>query len=83
MHGAGRSASPLMHNPRTRVRSMETHHMKTLITALALATLIAAPVFTLSANAAPNDRRGSGQSEQNNGTYNRYPLSDWYRGDSW
>jgi hypothetical protein len=55
--------------------------MKTLIAVLALATLIAA---TQSAAAAPDDRRGPGQSGQGyEGTYQGYPLSDWYRTDSW
>jgi hypothetical protein len=36
--------------------------MKTLITALALATLIAVPAFVQSAGAAPEARRGSDQS---------------------
>jgi hypothetical protein len=50
--------------------------MKTLISVLALATLIATPAFIVSANAAPNDRREVG-------TYQGYPLSEWYRGDGW
>jgi hypothetical protein len=55
--------------------------MKTLIAVLALATLIAA---TQSAAAAPGDRRGPGQSGQGyEGSYQGYPLSDWYRTDSW
>jgi len=57
--------------------------MKTLITALALASLIAAPAFTLAANAQTNDRRDPGQWEQNSGSYKGQPLSDWYRSDSW
>jgi hypothetical protein len=57
--------------------------MKTLITALALASLVAAPAFTLAANAQTNDRRDSGQWEQNGGSYKGQPLSDWYRSDSW
>jgi hypothetical protein len=43
--------------------------MKTLFTALALATLIAAPAFTKSAVAAR--------------AYRGYPLEDWYRTDGW
>jgi len=55
--------------------------MKTLITALALATLISA---THSAVAAPRDRRDAGQSGQNSaGTYQGYPLSEWYRTYGW
>ncbi|MBV8321252.1 MAG: hypothetical protein JO049_11330 [Hyphomicrobiales bacterium] len=55
--------------------------MKLLITALALATLIAA---TQSAAAAPGDRRDVGQPGQGyDGTYQGYPLSDWYRTDGW
>ena len=55
--------------------------MKTLITALALATLISA---TQSVAAAPRERRNAGQSGQNSaGTYKGYPLSQWYRTDGW
>jgi len=55
--------------------------MKTLITALALATLIFA---TQSAVAAPRDRRDAAQSGQNSaGTYQGYPLSEWYRTYGW
>ena len=55
--------------------------MKTLITALALAALIAA---TQSAAAEPGDRRDIGQPGQGyEGTYLGYPLSDWYRTDGW
>ena len=49
--------------------------MKTLITALALATLIAAPAFTQSAAAAPNAGRDASQSGQNHNGY--------YRGILW
>jgi hypothetical protein len=56
--------------------------MKTLFTALALATLIAAPAFTQSAAAAR--ARDASQWEQNyNGYYRGYPLEDWYRTDGW
>ena len=56
--------------------------MKTLFTALALATLIAAPAFTQSAAAAR--ARDASQREQNyNGYYRGYPLEDWYRTDGW
>jgi hypothetical protein len=55
--------------------------MKLLIAALALAALIAT---TQSAAAAPGDRRDVGQPGQGyDGTYNGYPLSDWYRTDGW
>jgi hypothetical protein len=55
--------------------------MKMLIAALTSATLIAVPASIEAAAAAPSD---SGQWEQNyNGTYNGYPLRDWYRPDSW
>ena len=52
-----------------------------LVSALALATLIAAPAIA----AAPYDRGDSAQSSQssNGGTYKGYPLSDWYRPDSY
>ena len=52
--------------------------MKTLITALALATLIAVPAFTQSAAAAPKARRDAGQSGQN---YNdSYYNGGYYNG---
>jgi hypothetical protein len=56
--------------------------MKTLLAALALAALVAAPVFTSTANAA-NDRVGGFQSSQGSstGTYMGYPLKDWYNVD--
>ncbi len=58
--------------------------MKTLITALALATLIIAPASIQSATAAPNERRDAGQSTQSpGGTYGGYPLREWYRTDNW
>jgi hypothetical protein len=46
--------------------------MKTLLAALTLATLIAAPAFITPAAARPDARPNY------NGTYNGYPLSDWY-----
>ena len=54
--------------------------MKTLITALALATLIAAPAFSQSAAAAAsNTGRDTCQSQQNENCYWRgYPLWQWY-----
>jgi hypothetical protein len=55
--------------------------MKTIITALALATLAA---FTQAATAAPYERRDAGQIDQSyNGTYQGYPLREWYREDNW
>jgi hypothetical protein len=58
--------------------------MKTLIAALALATLMAAPAFTPSAAAATNAGRGASQSGQSdNGYYRGYPLEQWYRTDGW
>jgi hypothetical protein len=58
--------------------------MKTLTIALILAGLIVVPAFTQSATAAPqNDRRDTGQSAQDSGTYAGYPLSEWYRPDRW
>jgi hypothetical protein len=53
--------------------------MKTLITALTLATLVAVPAFTQEANAAPNDRG----MYQGYVTYQGYPLNEWYRTDNW
>jgi hypothetical protein len=58
--------------------------MKTLITALALTTLIAAPAFIQSASAAPNDRRDADQWGQNNGgSYEGSSLRDGFRTNSW
>jgi hypothetical protein len=58
--------------------------MKTLIAALALATLIAEPAFIQSAAAAPRAGRDASQSGQNyNGYYRGYPLEEWYRTDGW
>jgi len=61
--------------------------MKTIITALALATLatiVAAPAFTQAATAAPYERRDAGQIDQGyNGAYQGFPLREWYREDSW
>ena len=54
--------------------------MKTLITALALATLIAVPAFSQSAAAAARKTdRDTCQSGQNdNCCYRGYPLWQWY-----
>jgi hypothetical protein len=51
--------------------------MKTLITALAVLTLIAAQASA--AQAAPRHERGNAAAPQSHG----YPLSDWYRTDTW
>jgi hypothetical protein len=57
--------------------------MKTIITALLVATL-AAPVLTLPAAAAPYERTDAGQIDQSyNGTYQGAPLREWYRPDNW
>jgi hypothetical protein len=53
--------------------------MKMLIAALALATLIAAPALAT----VPSDRGAQSQSYSGGGTYKGYPLSDWYRPDSY
>jgi hypothetical protein len=58
--------------------------MKTIITALALATLVAAAAATPSATAAPYERPDAGQIDQSyNGTYQGAPLREWYWTDSW
>ena len=62
--------------------------MKTLIAALALATLIAVPAFTQSAASASKDRRDSDGSWQcypycNGGTYEGRPVSEWLRPGTW
>jgi len=56
--------------------------MKTLITALTFATLIAAPALVQQANAAPRDQ-GDYYGQNSGGTYQGYPLRDWYRPDGW
>jgi hypothetical protein len=50
--------------------------MKTLIPALTVITLIAA-------QAAPRHQRGNAAAAEQSGTYHGYPLSDWYRTDTW
>ena len=55
--------------------------MKTLFTALALATLIAAPAFTKSAVAAR--ARDASQWEQNYNGYYRESLEEWYKNNGW
>jgi hypothetical protein len=61
--------------------------MKSIIAALALASLAttaAAPAFTQPANAAPYERRDASQIDQSyNGTYQGFPLREWFREDSW
>jgi hypothetical protein len=55
--------------------------MKTLFTALALATLIAAPAFTKPAAAArPRD---ASQWKQNYNGYYRESLEEWYKNNGW
>ncbi len=50
--------------------------MKTFLTALALATVIAVQAFGQAANAAPNDRRDGG-GQKSGCMYQGYPCSDW------
>ena len=57
--------------------------MKTLLTALALATFIAAPAFIQPASARNAGRDTSQSGQSYNGYYRGYPLEDWYRTDSW
>jgi hypothetical protein len=59
--------------------------MKMLTIALTLAALVATLAFAQSASAAPpNDRRDTAQPVQSyDGTYAGYPLSEWYRSNSW
>jgi len=53
--------------------------MKTLITALALTVLVAAPALSQSAAAARKTGRDACQSQQNDKCYYRgYPLWQWY-----
>jgi len=55
--------------------------MKTLIAALTVITLIAAQASA--AQAAPRHQRGNAAAAEQSGTYPGYPLSDWYRTDTW
>jgi len=55
--------------------------MKTLFTALTLATLFAIPAFVQSANAAPPSDRPASAGQD--GSFQGYPLTDWYRQDGW
>ena len=57
--------------------------MKTLIAALALASLVIAPALLASAQAAPRSERGGAAGQNSGGTYQGYPLSEWYRTDGW
>jgi hypothetical protein len=57
--------------------------MKTLIAALTLATLVIAPALFGSAQAAPRHERGDAAGQNSGGTYQGYPLSEWYRTDGW
>jgi len=51
--------------------------MKTLFATLILAMTIASPALAQRAQSAPQ------QGYQQNGYYNGYPLSEWYRNDEW
>jgi hypothetical protein len=51
--------------------------MKTLFATLILAVAIASPALAQRAQSAPQ------QGYQQNGYYNGYPLSEWYRTDEW
>ena len=55
--------------------------MKTLIAALTLATLIAAPASIQSATAGTNDGYFGQWKQGCNITYMGFPLCDWYRPD--
>jgi len=51
--------------------------MKTVFARLILAIAIASPALAQRAQSAPQ------QGYQQNGYYNGYPLSEWYRTDGW
>ncbi len=51
--------------------------MKTLLATVILAMVIASPAL---GQRAPSTAQ---QGYQQNGTYNGYPLSEWYRTDEW
>ena len=55
----------------------EEKNMKTLLATVIIAMAIASPAL---AQRAPS---GAQQGYQQNGTYNGYPLSEWYRTDGW
>jgi hypothetical protein len=57
--------------------SVKEKNMKTLLATVILAMAIASPALAQRAQSAPQ------QGYQQNGTYNGYPLSDWYRTDEW
>ena len=57
--------------------------MKTLIAALTLAIFVIAPAVLASAHAAPRSERGNAAGQNSSGTYQGYPLSEWYRTDGW
>ena len=57
--------------------------MKTLIAALTFAIFVFASVSLASAHAAPRTERGNAAGENAGGTYQGYPLSEWYRTDGW
>ncbi len=57
--------------------------MRTFITTLALAALIAAPAFIQSANAAPPPDSVGKAGQGYEGGFQGYPLSEWYRQDGW
>ena len=50
--------------------------MKTIFAALLVAAAIASPALAQTAQSQQN-------AQQNYGTYNGYPTSEWYRQDSW
>jgi len=50
--------------------------MKTIFAALLVAAVISSPALAQTAQSRQN-------SQQNYGTYNGYPTSEWYRQDSW
>ena len=61
-----------------RVRDLAKEKiMKTLFATLVLAMTIASPALAQRAQSAPQ------QGYQQNGYYNGYPLSEWYRTDEW
>jgi opacity protein-like surface antigen len=55
--------------------------MKTLIAALTVLTLVAGQASA--AQAIPRHARGNAAAAEQSGTYHGYPLSDWYRTDTW
>jgi hypothetical protein len=55
--------------------------MRTLITAFTFAAVIGA--FVPAANAAPRSDQSEAAGQSSGGTYQGYPLRDWYRPDSW